>query len=137
MEVTWRSEEHTSELQSPCNLVCRLLLEKKNIILRFVAHAQAERDPGPQPPIVRREQAAVVLLHRGERSAADDRELAGCARLVILQSRKRKRAIVILRREVVQPHVAQTPAKLEEMRAVADGRIVLQFVMIFVAIRLS
>src|SRR5205807_8073000 len=24
----WRSEEHTSELQSPCNLVCRLLLEK-------------------------------------------------------------------------------------------------------------
>src|ERR1039457_1696133 len=32
--ITWqhlkvRSEEHTSELQSPCNLVCRLLLEKK------------------------------------------------------------------------------------------------------------
>src|SRR2546426_6242277 len=27
--VGWRSEEHTSELQSPCNLVCRLLLEKK------------------------------------------------------------------------------------------------------------
>src|SRR5688500_13032523 len=26
----YRSEEHTSELQSPCNLVCRLLLEKKN-----------------------------------------------------------------------------------------------------------
>src|SRR5256885_11051716 len=26
-----RSEEHTSELQSPCNLVCRLLLAKKNI----------------------------------------------------------------------------------------------------------
>src|SRR5256885_9325284 len=26
-----RSEEHTSELQSPCNLVCRLLLEKKQI----------------------------------------------------------------------------------------------------------
>src|SRR6266850_5563208 len=26
---TLRSEEHTSELQSPCNLVCRLLLEKK------------------------------------------------------------------------------------------------------------
>src|SRR5256885_5741411 len=28
-EGRWRSEEHTSELQSPCNLVCRLLLEKK------------------------------------------------------------------------------------------------------------
>src|SRR5256885_7742507 len=27
--TTMRSEEHTSELQSPCNLVCRLLLEKK------------------------------------------------------------------------------------------------------------
>src|SRR5688500_19279121 len=27
-----RSEEHTSELQSPCKLVCRLLLEKKNLI---------------------------------------------------------------------------------------------------------
>src|SRR5256885_2329363 len=26
-----RSEEHTSELQSPCNIVCRLLLEKKNL----------------------------------------------------------------------------------------------------------
>src|SRR5256885_10545419 len=27
--IAERSEEHTSELQSPCNLVCRLLLEKK------------------------------------------------------------------------------------------------------------
>src|SRR6266850_8565699 len=41
-----RSEEHTSELQSPCNLVCRLLLEKKkqitlfppNPILRHIRH---------------------------------------------------------------------------------------------------
>src|SRR5256885_11130854 len=33
-----RSEEHTSELQSPCNLVCRLLLEnkKKKIIIRYL-----------------------------------------------------------------------------------------------------
>src|SRR2546426_1884350 len=29
LHFPWRSEEHTSELQSPCNLVCRLLLEKK------------------------------------------------------------------------------------------------------------
>src|SRR5205807_7567078 len=29
-----RSEEHTSELQSPCNLVCRLLLEKKKKITK-------------------------------------------------------------------------------------------------------
>src|SRR5256885_5071403 len=27
--IGFRSEEHTSEIQSPCNLVCRLLLEKK------------------------------------------------------------------------------------------------------------
>src|SRR5256886_13075327 len=32
----WRSEEHTSELQSQSNLVCRLLLEKKNMCLIFV-----------------------------------------------------------------------------------------------------
>src|SRR5256885_9774704 len=32
-----RSEEHTSELQSPCNLVCRLLLEKK-ITVPFEPH---------------------------------------------------------------------------------------------------
>src|SRR5256885_7104194 len=33
-ETVVRSEEHTSELQSPCNLVCRLLLEKKKITRR-------------------------------------------------------------------------------------------------------
>src|SRR5256885_14251260 len=31
-----RSEEHTSELQSPCNLVCRLLLEKKKITSHLI-----------------------------------------------------------------------------------------------------
>src|ERR1022692_1813584 len=31
-----RSEEHTSELQSPCNLVCRLLLEKKTLHQRLL-----------------------------------------------------------------------------------------------------
>src|SRR5256885_10665612 len=36
-----RSEEHTSELQSPCNLVCRLLLEKKNADPPAVAAAHA------------------------------------------------------------------------------------------------
>src|SRR2546426_1713468 len=33
-----RSEEHTSELQSPCNLVCRLLLEKKKRKKRQTRH---------------------------------------------------------------------------------------------------
>src|SRR2546426_8955008 len=36
-----RSEEHTSELQSPCNLVCRLLLEKKKKRNRHNDHANA------------------------------------------------------------------------------------------------
>src|SRR5205807_7016515 len=45
-----RSEEHTSELQSPCNLVCRLLLEKKkkkhkkqNIITKKIINERNER----------------------------------------------------------------------------------------------
>src|SRR5256885_2553340 len=36
--TTARSEEHTSELQSPCNLVCRLLLEKKKSFLNVLSH---------------------------------------------------------------------------------------------------
>src|SRR5205807_2396193 len=43
-----RSEEHTSELQSPCNLVCRLLLAKKNY-LHDPARARALLPP-PAPP---------------------------------------------------------------------------------------
>src|SRR5256885_6262321 len=34
----FRSEEHTSELQSPCNLVCRLLLEKKKNSIRATCY---------------------------------------------------------------------------------------------------
>src|SRR2546426_7632734 len=37
---TGRSEEHTSELQSPCNLVCRLLLEKKKDIAILIDGSQ-------------------------------------------------------------------------------------------------
>src|SRR2546426_5690989 len=40
-----RSEEHTSELQSPCNLVCRLLLEKKK--------KKTKRDTHEKKPSVR------------------------------------------------------------------------------------
>src|SRR5256885_11551954 len=50
-----RSEEHTSELQSPCNLVCRLLLEKKK-----------ENPQGPRPlPLVRTQASC------GESTTAD------------------------------------------------------------------
>src|SRR5256885_7126593 len=41
LSVDRRSEEHTSELQSPCNLVCRLLLEKKNTHPNFYHLASA------------------------------------------------------------------------------------------------
>src|SRR5256885_6160669 len=40
-----RSEEHTSELQSPCNLVCRLLLEKKKDVIVVLHAAQYSSQP--------------------------------------------------------------------------------------------
>src|ERR1022692_1998298 len=53
--VGFRSEEHTSELQSPCNLVCRLLLEKK-------------KDPDSSPRGARHQ-----ARHRMGPGRADDR----------------------------------------------------------------
>src|SRR5688500_20110737 len=41
VELVGRSEEHTSELQSPCNLVCRLLLEKKKYKRRYKVHRES------------------------------------------------------------------------------------------------
>src|SRR5438093_8617631 len=43
----WRSEEHTSELQSLTNLVCRLLLEKKNVLAD--SHPRAAQPRVAQP----------------------------------------------------------------------------------------
>src|SRR5258708_31722823 len=49
-----RSEEHTSELQSPDHLVCRLLLEKKKKILRHQADPKpAIKNQGPSTPVSR------------------------------------------------------------------------------------
>src|SRR5256885_9429313 len=45
-----RSEEHTSELQSPCNLVCRLLLEKKNAVARRRCDPAHDRGRHPDRP---------------------------------------------------------------------------------------
>src|SRR5256885_12377960 len=50
--VYWfRSEEHTSELQSPCNIVCRLLLEKKKTtaIANSTARCPKSATPGRRP----------------------------------------------------------------------------------------
>src|SRR5256885_12303124 len=51
---TVRSEEHTSELQSPCNLVCRLLLEKKHRVLEIheLILLKSESDTYPRQSIV-------------------------------------------------------------------------------------
>src|SRR5256885_3701447 len=51
-----RSEEHTSELQSPCNLVCRLLLEKKKKKYRRSRRDDTHKTiaPFPQPAVVAR-----------------------------------------------------------------------------------
>src|SRR5256885_10113062 len=56
-DVFHRSEEHTSELQSPCNLVCRLLLEKKKRRKRGCRQRQPDsarlRRCYPHPPTPR------------------------------------------------------------------------------------
>src|ERR1039457_4344698 len=44
-----RSEEHTSELQSPCNLVCRLLLEKNDVNRIYMTFVQASTGAGGWP----------------------------------------------------------------------------------------
>src|SRR2546426_9235780 len=46
-----RSEEHTSELQSPCNLVCRLLLEKKKNKTNNTQRSTREPPSLPAPRI--------------------------------------------------------------------------------------
>src|SRR6478735_6281746 len=66
-----RSEEHTSELQSPCNLVCRLLLEKKKVRLgrpaRVQSRARLERhgvpDQSRRDPL--RRASRLCLPYRG------------------------------------------------------------------------
>src|SRR5256885_6993466 len=55
----YRSEEHTSELQSPCNLVCRLLLEKKKIL-----HLSSYIQNVDHPPAV---PMHVALFHERQR----------------------------------------------------------------------
>src|SRR2546426_2074139 len=55
-----RSEEHTSELQSPCNLVCRLLLEKKKTTRQRERLRNSPSDEGEWAHKQRDQQASVV-----------------------------------------------------------------------------
>src|SRR2546430_5839762 len=75
-----RSEEHTSELQSQSNLVCRLLLEKKNNVLEalliFLEHVRVpiEQPDRPHQEIVEVERM-VLLAKRVVRQSSAIREL--------------------------------------------------------------
>src|SRR5256885_3977075 len=66
-----RSEEHTSELQSPCNLVCRLLLEKKKnkmiYLVGLCAKSAADKENATRHYIV----APFPVLNASERVGAD------------------------------------------------------------------
>src|SRR4051794_41370924 len=57
-----RSEEHTSELQSPVHLVCRLLLEKKK------THTRAARTHGRRAPVATYEPHASALGTEGRQA---------------------------------------------------------------------
>src|ERR1039457_530053 len=70
-----RSEEHTSELQSPCNLVCRLLLEKK---AQPVAHSLDRRDL--------RRGVSRLLGRRSALAPHPSRRLAALGRIVLPQA---------------------------------------------------
>src|SRR5256885_5922518 len=62
-----RSEEHTSELQSPCNLVCRLLLEKKKTTIS--THLRT-------PPCTSTTATATITAHTSSRSPRSIAELS-------------------------------------------------------------
>src|SRR5256885_5540369 len=57
-----RSEEHTSELQSPCNLVCRLLLEKKKKITKNIVPHTTIPDKIEQQLLLQQTQLVADIL---------------------------------------------------------------------------
>src|SRR6516162_5040173 len=69
-----RSEEHTSELQSPCNLVCRLLLEKKK------KHVQAPAGDPKDLPTRKRGPRIFLRLRRNHLSRRCHKPGERCSR---------------------------------------------------------
>src|SRR2546429_1159049 len=75
--VAYRSEEHTSELQSRLHLVCRLLLEKKNASVHDREDLPRVRDRNPRRP----DRQGELLLPGGQRPAPHGPELHARSRL--------------------------------------------------------
>src|ERR1039457_7104935 len=74
-----RSEEHTSELQSPCNLVCRLLLGKKE--------TNGRPSPVLQPTTcVYDGHTGRILDHPGTVGQAGDHGVPGCENMMVLNN---------------------------------------------------
>src|SRR5437867_8709026 len=82
--LAWRSEEHTSELQSPYDLVCRLLLEKKHSNPhrpdRSRLHRRRERADraGYRPGVAEHVIAQRAARHAAAHALGDRRRLARC-----------------------------------------------------------
>src|SRR5256885_11146575 len=75
-----RSEEHTSELQSPCNLVCRLLLEKYRVLDRSetARHRTRARPRGARDGALPSARDGALTAGAGDRVAdGRDRALRG------------------------------------------------------------
>src|SRR5256885_3461633 len=77
--VNRRSEEHTSELQSPCNLVCRLLLEKTKPVTTVGLFAAIRLDSPGQPLVCVMDIPIGPCWSRRDRSCSP----SGNARLVV------------------------------------------------------
>src|SRR5256885_3205916 len=81
----WRSEEHTSELQSPCNLVCRLLLEKKKKLIN--RHVRWSYQHADETECVHREHYYLRRMSSTMVARNEDRRTAVCACLSCLIAR--------------------------------------------------
>src|SRR5256885_5080507 len=83
-----RSEEHTSELQSPCNLVCRLLLEKKKkIVENFI-------------PLNGMNRNTIAHIHRPRLAPTSTRRRFTCLSIICRQRRRAPTGNTLIRKLV-------------------------------------
>src|SRR5256885_11249595 len=82
-----RSEEHTSELQSPCNLVCRLLLEKKKSVGSIMTIRVRTTLVGDAPASA--SAVATLAMHRAACASASSSHLPSGYHVAVPQTRTR------------------------------------------------